>query len=384
MNNPLIVIGSGLAAYTLARDWRKLDTATPLVIISRDHAGFYSKPMLSNALGANKSVQQLLLKPAEVMASELDARIIAQTEVLAIDAAQRTITLSHGETLEYRDLVLALGADPIRLNLAGNASDQVISVNDLDDFGHFLTALDGVPPAGSVAILGGGLIGCEFANDLLARGIKPVVIDPAASPLSRLLPARAGEYLAERLGAAGVDFRLGVSASSVDTLEQGYVVTLSDGSVIAADLVLSAVGLRPRTALASAAGLQCQRGIVLDAQLQSRVEHVYAIGDCAEIEGQILPFILPILHQARVLAQSLFGTKATLKYPVMPVVVKTPACPTVVLTPAAAVQGEWQFEMIDDGMVAQFVDAAGVLQGFALLGAATHLRQSLLTRLAAA
>lgn len=380
MTAPIIIIGSGLAAYSLARELRKLDTTTPLTVISRDHAGFYSKPMLSNALANKKSAAQLLMKSAETMAAELDATIFPHTQVRSIDPALKEIHLCDDTILAYRDLVLALGADPIRLPLAGNAADQVLSVNDLDDFVRFSQALHG---AKTVAILGAGLIGCEFANDLLALGMKPIVLDPAYWPLARLLPAEAGKHYAQRLSAAGVEFRFGVAAQSVDKHKHGYQLTLSDGAMMSADVVLSAVGLRSRTQLAQAAGLQVDRGVVVDRQLQSSQAHIYALGDCAEVAGLSLPFVMPIMQQARALAATLSGTSTSVKYPPMPVVVKTPACPAVLAPPAMGAQGQWQIDEDAQGMSARFVDAAGAVLGFGLLGAAVSQKQSLSQQLPA-
>ncbi|HJW10363.1 MAG TPA: FAD-dependent oxidoreductase, partial [Albitalea sp.] len=258
---PVLILGSGLAGYSVAREFRRLDKETPLVVVSRDAAGFYSKPMLSNALAGKKTAQTLVMKSAEKMAAELNATVRARVGVRQIDTAARTVTLDDGETLAYRDLVLALGADPIRLPLEGDAADSVLSVNDLDDYARFADRLAG---AKTVAILGAGLIGCEFANDLLAHGIAPTVIDLADRPLPRLLPPEASEFLRARLAAAGVQFRFDVAAGRIDRAEQGLRVTLSDGSRIEADLVLSAIGLRPRTSVAQQAGLAVHRGVVTD------------------------------------------------------------------------------------------------------------------------
>jgi len=374
MNTDVIVLGSGLAGYNLAREFRKLDKQTPLVIISRDQAGFYSKPMLSNALASNKTAAALVMKPAATMATELNATVIANATVTRIDTAGRSIELDGGRTLSYRDLVLALGADPIRLPLAGDAADTVLSVNDLDDYARFAERLDGVK---RVAILGGGLIGCEFANDLLARGIAPTVLDLADRPLSRLLPEAAGARMRERLEAAGVAFRFGVSAVRVDRAAGELHVALSDGSRIACDLVLSAIGLRARTTLAKEAGLQVNRGVVTDQFLATSAPHVYAVGDCAEVEGHCLPYVLPIMQQVRALAATLTGTATRMIYPAMAVTVKTPACPTVVCPPPADAEGAWLVKTTDDGCDARFVAADGTLLGFALLGAATAQRQAL-------
>jgi len=370
----VVIVGSGLAGYTAAREFRKLDRQTPLVVVSRDAAGFYSKPMLSNALAGRKTAATLVMKPAAKMAEELGATVRAHTEVRQIDTSAQAVLLADGKSIAYRDLVLALGADPIRLPLEGDGADDVRSVNDLDDYARFAERLDGVS---QVTILGAGLIGCEFANDLLTRGIVPTVIDPAAWPLSRLLPAAAGAWLRERLEAAGVRFLFAAAASRIDCSARGYTLGLNDGSRIEAGLVLSAIGLRPRTAVARDAGLAVQRGIVTDRRLATSAAHVYALGDCAEVEGLTLPYVMPIMQQARALAATLAGTPSAVLYPAMPVVVKTPACPTVVCPPPVGAGGEWSVQSDAQALEARFHGVDGRLLGFALMGSATAQRQAL-------
>ena len=372
--NPVLILGSGLAGYNTAREFRKLDKNTPLVVLSRDAAAFYSKPMLSNALAGNKTAASLVMKPAERMAAELGASVLAHTGVARIDTRARTVETDDGRTLAYRDLVLALGADPIRLPLQGDGADAVLSVNDLDDYARFAAALEGVA---SVTILGAGLIGCEFANDLLSRGIVPTVIDLADRPLARLLPEAASTRLREKLEAAGVRFRFAVAAAKVQRDAGGYLLTLSDGQTLQADLVLSAIGLRPRTALAQAAGISVKRGVVTDRWLAASAPHVYAVGDTAEILGHNLPYVLPLMQQARALGATLAGTPTAVIYPAMPVTVKTPACPTVVCPPPPDAPGQWSISLSTDVCEARFLGADGRLLGFALLGAATTQRQAL-------
>ena len=373
-STPVVIIGSGLGGFTVAREFRKLDKETPLVVLSRDHAGFYSKPMLSNALAGNKSAAALVMKPADKMALETNADVRANTHVERIDTAAQTLVLAGGQVLGYRDLVLALGADPLRLPLEGDATEAVLSVNDLDDYARFADKLAGVK---TVAILGGGLIGCEFANDLLHRGITATVIDLADRPLSRLLPEAASAHLRQRLEAAGVRFRFNVVASAVHRADAGFELLLSDGSRLQADLVLSAIGLRPRTSMAHAAGIEVNRGIVTSRWLATSAPHVFAVGDCAEVAGHTLPYVMPLMQQARALAATLAGTPTPVVYPAMPVLVKTPACPTVVCPPPMAAVGEWQVNTTDDGCDARFIGPDGKVLGFALLGAATAQKQAL-------
>ncbi len=376
---PVVIIGTGMAGYNTAREFRKYDWSTPLTIISRDAGDFYSKPMLSTALAGKKSAAQLVMKPAQVMATELSATVLASTEVQSIDTSARSLQTSDGRVLYYRDLVLALGADPIRLALEGDGAGDVVSVNDLQDYARFAGALEG---SRTVAILGAGLIGCEFANDLLARGITPTVIDIAAWPLSRLLPQAAGERMQMRLQEAGVAFRLGCSVARVDRAASGFQLTLSDGSLLQADLVLSAIGLRPRTTLAESAGLVVERGVRVDRMLAASQPHVYALGDNAQVEGLNLPYVLPLMQQARALGATLAGTPTPVHYPAMPVVVKTPAWPTVVCPPPVGATGAWAVVLEDGHVSAEFIGDDGIMLGFALHGSATARRQALVAGLA--
>jgi len=387
-HDAVVIIGSGLAGYNLARELRKADAAVPLVVVSRDGAGFYSKPMLSNALAGKKTAASLVMKPADKMAAELNARVVAQVAVERIDAQARQVVLSSGEVLPYRDLVLALGADTIRLPLQGDAVDTVLSVNDLDDFARFADALDQGPcgqPVQRVAILGAGLIGCEFANDLLARGIQSTVLDVADRALSRLLPPEASIRLQDKLSAGGVQFRFGVGAQSVSTGPNGLVVGLSDGSTLEVDLVLSAIGLKPRTDLAAQAGAQVARGVVVNRQLATSLPHVHALGDCAEVAGLVLPYVLPLMAQARALAATLAGKPSDVAYAAMPVAVKTPAWPTVVCPPPADAQGQWVVSGDDENLIARFESTGSepTLLGFALQGKAVSQRQALATQVPA-
>lgn len=381
-SDAVVILGAGLAGWNLARELRKADPAVPIVVVSRDHAGFYSKPMLSNALAGKKTAATLVMKPAEKIAEEVQARVLPNTTVTAIDGEARTLSLSNGETLAYRDLVLALGADPIRLPLQGDAADTVLSVNDLDDFARFAERLEQGPngaPVQRVVILGAGLIGCEFANDLLARGITPTVIDLADRALPRLLPAEAGALLQGKLESAGARFRFGTGAQAVQHGANGLIVTLNDGSTLEADLVLSAIGLKPRTDLATGAHAKVARGVVVDRLLATSVPHVHALGDCAEVEGTLLPYVMPLMQQARALAATLAGKPTPVNYPAMPVAVKTPAWPTVVCPPPDGAEGRWQVSTTDEGLEARFTDAAQPdrLLGFVLQGKAVSQRQAL-------
>lgn len=369
----LVVVGSGMAAWALIREFRKLGLQTPVTLVTRDSGDFYSKPMLSNALASGKSPADLVNTSGTAMAQQLAVEMRNHTHVLAIDTAAHSISTDRGP-IGYGRLVLALGADPVTLPMQGNAAKRVLSVNDLRDYTAFRTALE---RGKRVVIIGAGLIGCEFANDLAAAGYAVDMIDPANHALGRLLPAAAGEHLQQALTRAGVRFHLATTVQRIDEANDGLSVVLANGERLTGDVVLSAVGLRPRIALAQGAGLHTARGIVVDRQLQTSSPGIYALGDAAEVEGQVLPYVLPLMAAARTLAAHLAGQPAALRYPAMPVAVKTPAMPLVVSPPAAGASGQWQITSEPEGMDARFVGDDGALLGFALAGSATTRKAAL-------
>lgn len=362
----IVILGTGLAGYTLAREFRKLDQDRPLVLITNDDGAFYSKPMLSNALAKNKSAAGLVQQTAEQMAQTLDAEVVTHTVIDAIDLQARQVR-SGERHWQYEQLVLALGASQVRLPLDGDAADDVLSVNTLEDYGLFRDKLEGCQ---RVAIMGPGLIGCEFANDLVNADIQVDVIGPDQHPLQLLMPEPAGRALQAALSEKGVQWHLQDTVARVDRAERGFTLGLNSGASLATDLVLSAAGLRPNTALAAAAGLQVNRGIVVDRALACSAPGVFALGDCAEIAGLVMPYVLPIMHATRCLAQTLAGSAATLSLPAMPVGVKTPAHPIVVSPAAPGAEGAWRCEAQEDGgQIARFESETGQLLGFALTGA---------------
>lgn len=371
--DPIVIVGSGLAGYHTARELRKLDAGIPLVIVTADGGEFYSKPTLSNALAAKKAPAAIPLHSAEQMAAQLGAEIRTRAPVAAIDTSAHRVRLGD-ESIAYSKLVLALGAGQMRLPLEGDARDAILTVNSLDDYARFRAALEG---RHRVAIIGAGLIGCEFANDLAASGYEVACIDVAPQPLPRLLPAEGATLLKDRLAALGVEWHLGTSVSAIVRANDHIRLALGNGATLDADLVLSAIGLKPKVELAQSARLNVLRGIVVDRFLASSAEDVYALGDCAEIGGEVLPFVMPIMHASRALAATLSGNATRVVYPAMPVLVKTPACPTVIAPPPRDARGEWRSERTTEGVRSLYVDSAGKLLGFALNGAATAERAKL-------
>lgn len=378
-SSAIVIIGSGLAGYTVIREIRKLNKEIPITLVTKEPGYFYSKPMLSTALASKKEAAQLISTPADGMATQLELNILSEADVTAIDSTKQVIQTSKGE-IPYYKLVLALGADQIRLPLQGNAANEVLTVNDLEDYAKFRSAIANKK---KIAILGAGLIGCEFANDLVLGGYEVDVIDLAPQALGRLIPEAAATDLQNKLSDAGVHWHFSTTVQTIDRANEQLHITLANGTVIVSDVVLSAVGLKPRLDLAKASGIATGVGIQVNRELETNVPHIYALGDCAEVEGLVLPYVMPIMQAARALAVTLTGQRTALTYPAMPVMVKTPALATIVSPPAKGAAGQWKTNSVEGGLEARFESADGELLGFVLMGSATAQRGALTKELPA-
>ena len=171
---PLVIVGTGLSGYTLAREFRKQDKETPIVMVTADDGASYSKPMLSTGFTKGKEADELVQGPAGQMKEQLDVTLRTFATVTGIDVDSHQLILGD-DRLTYRKLVLAWGADVVRLSIPGDGQERVFSINDLMDYRTFRKALEGRK---HVAIMGAGLIGCEFANDLRNGGYEVDVIAP--------------------------------------------------------------------------------------------------------------------------------------------------------------------------------------------------------------
>ncbi|PWF42884.1 FAD-dependent oxidoreductase [Massilia glaciei] len=381
-----------MAAYGVAREFRKRDARTPILLVTADAGASYAKPMLSNAIALGKEAHQIVAQGAAQMAAQLGATVLTHTRVTSIDSAAHRIETSGASStgrLAYSQLVLALGAQPIRLALDGDAATGVLSVNHIDDYARLRAALARHRGPARVAILGAGLIGCEFADDLAGAGHRVTLVDPSPRPLAALAAPSLSEALAQAWLARPITLMLGTTASSVEHAGAGLRVALADGRGIDADIVLSAVGLRPALALAQAALLETRRGIVVDAYGRTSAPDIYALGDCAEYStgdstgagGAVLPYVAPLLAAARAIAATLSGAPSPIALKPDAIIVKTPSCRLALAPPPPGIRGEWLSAPEGAGIVARFVDELGLLRGFGVSSPTPAQRQSLLAAL---
>ncbi len=366
-----------MAGYTFTREFRKLDRTMPLTIISSDDGYSYPKPMLSNALAKGKTADQIILSDHAKMAQMLDATILINNTVEHIDPDNHRLTLDDGSQHHYHKLVLAVGASPVALPIKGDATNEIISINNLRDYRKFREKLKQV---NHIVLIGSGLIGCEFANDLIANtDLRVSVVGRSATPIDTMLPEPMAKQLQYYLAEAGVEWHLQTTTHAINYGDSHVDLVLSSGVTLHADLVVSAIGLQANIQLASQAGLEVNHGIVTNQFLQTTDKDIYALGDCAEVMGHNLLFIAPLLASAKALAKTLTGEKKAIQFPAMPVTIKTPLYPIVVSSPARGAKGKWIIENNDSdyGMKALFVDDDDRLLGFALSGDAIANKQEL-------
>ncbi len=373
MNAPVVIVGTGLAGYNLAREFRKLDSETPLLLITADDGRSYSKPMLSTGFGKNKEADGLSMATPQAMAEQLKAQVRTHTRISGIDPGHKQLWIGE-EAVPYRDLILAWGAQTVQVPVEGDAQDAIFPINDLEDYARFRAAAAGKR---RVLILGAGLIGCEFANDLIAGGYEVDLVAPCEQVMPTLLHPAAAAAVQSGLESLGARFHLGPVLTRLQRTDVGLDAHLSDGSVVQCDVVVSAIGLRPRIDMAAAAGIKVNRGVEVDRQLQTSHPNIYALGDCAEVDGLNLLYVMPLMSCARALAQTLAGNPTTVSYGAMPITVKTPVCPLVVSPVPRGRDGVWTVEGQGADIKALCRDADGKLLGYALTGEAVREKLAL-------
>ena len=365
---PVVIIGSGLAGYNLARMYRQQNKQRPLLMLSQDDASFYSKPALSTGMNKGKTAIGLVTKEAEHMARDLGMDIRPFCDVNAIDPEAQSVTTNHGVFI-YHQLVLATGSVAIRPPMQGDAANKVHQVNNLHEYAAFRAAMAG---AKRVVIIGAGLIGAEFCNDLVLSGHHVDIIDPLPHMLGNLIPAQASQVIEQAYRDMGVNMHFGLTAQRVDQHGRSYRVTLANGETIDCDAVLSAVGVRPNTVLAEASGITKARGIVTNEYGQTNHSNIYALGDCAEMGGQVRLYVAPLVTSAEAISATLNGNSKAIELPTIPVTIKTTHHPVVVVPVARDADGEWIVDQrSNEGVAARFVAPNGQVQGFALTGKCT-------------
>lgn len=361
----IVIVGAGIAGWSAAEAIRRRDTETPILLVSACKGSVYPKPAISMALSQGKKAADLIDMDADSKAAELGIEVRTESRIIRLDTGRKRLTTVKG-AIEYNKLILALGAHQRELPITGTATDSILRVNDLNSYQKMYDRLQmGIK---HITILGAGLIGCEFADDLSKAGYSVTIVDPQKQALSGLLPDSMGSKLKQKLLNKGVDWHFGHTLNTLDKQEEHLLATLSDDTQLKTDLVISAAGLIANTKLAEKAKLEVDNGIIVNNDMQTSDADIYAIGDCASVDGQVFAYIEPIRRQAEAIAANIIGENESFM-PLPPLIkVKTPSLPMSICRPTNEQETKWT-PILSEGDNEYFELRQGeLLLGFALSG----------------
>ncbi|CAI1809368.1 NADH:flavorubredoxin reductase NorW [Serratia proteamaculans] len=358
MNPGILIVGSGFAARQLVKNLRRLNSDVPIRLIAADSCDEYNKPELSHVISQNQTADALTRQTCGSFAEQFQLTLHPNTRITDIDTQHKRVC-SGEQSWQYDKLVLAVGASAIVPPVTGN--ELMLTLNSQQEYRDGeLTLLQ----AQRVLILGGGLIGCELAMDMCRAGKQVTLVDRSGSLLSALMPIEASSRLQHCLQQMGVEVLLNQQLSALIQQDSGIQATLGNGRQLSVDTAIASVGLRPNVGLARQANLQVDRGIRVNNRLQTSQIDVYALGDCAEIDGQLLPFLQPIQFSAMALAKNLLGAEEGVKLPAMLVKVKTPNLPLHLAGETHRQDLSWNIVAEQQGMIAKGFDRQQQLRAF--------------------
>jgi len=270
----IVIVGGGAAGFAAAQRLRDLGYAGKLTLLSADALAPYDRPNLSKDYLAGEADPAWMPLKDDAFYPDHQIELRLSTTVEKLDSAAKRLTLGDGTTLDCDALLLATGAEPIRPKTPGFERDNVFVLRSQADSDAVIAAAAG---ARTAAVIGASFIGLEAAAALRTRGLEVHVIAPETLPLESKLGPELGRFLQGLHESHGVHFHLGRTAGGFD----GKTLTLDDGATLATDLVVLGVGVRPRLALAEAAGLAIDQGVVVDARFRTSAPGVFAAGDIA-------------------------------------------------------------------------------------------------------
>jgi NADPH-dependent 2,4-dienoyl-CoA reductase/sulfur reductase-like enzyme/nitrite reductase/ring-hydroxylating ferredoxin subunit len=276
-----LIVGGGAAGFAAAERLRREGFAGEIVILSADADLPVDRPNLSKDFLAGKAPEDwVFLKPARFF-QDRSIRLELNATVAALDTLAREVSLADGRRFGYAKLLLATGAEPVRLSIPGGDGPNVFTLRTLRDSRAIIAA---AAAGKTAAVIGGSFIGLEAAASLRQRGLQVHVVAPESRPLEKVFGPELADMVRAKHEAEGVTFHLGRKPKAIE----GTAVILDDGTRLGADLVVIGVGVRPRTEIAEAAGLRVDRGVVVDAHLETSVPGIFAAGDIARF-----PYALP-------------------------------------------------------------------------------------------
>lgn len=300
----LVVIGNGMApGRVLETIFETAPDRFDVTIFNAEPRVNYNRIMLSPVLSGEQSYDEIIIH-GDDWYTDHGVTLHKGHKVVSIDRNSKTVTSAPGETAVYDKLLIATGSNPFIIPLPGHDLPGVLAYRDLDDVHKMI---DYATSGGRAVVIGGGLLGLEAAAGLLAQGMDVTVLHLMPTLMERQLDPAAGYLLEKELSGRGIDIRTNANTKAILGDEKVEGVQLEDGSEIACDLVVMAVGIRPNLKLADEAGLEVGRGIKVDAAMRTSDPDIFSVGECVEFEGNCYGLVAPLYEQARVAGSVLCG-----------------------------------------------------------------------------
>ena len=304
----LVMIGNGMAGVRTLEELLKISPELyDITVFGAEPHANYNRILLSPVLAGEMTLKEIMLNDLDWYAANR-IKLHLNKKIVKIDRVARKVIAADGTEAEYDRLLLATGSNPFILPVPGVTLDGVISYRDIQDTNAMIDAASRFKHA---VVIGGGLLGLEAANGLKLRGMNVTVVHLMEWLMERQLDRTAAGMLQQSLEAKGLSFLLKTqTAQIVGNSEDGTggrvkSVRFEDGAEVPADLVVMAVGIRPNTELAQAAGLYCNRGIVVSDTMQTYDPKVYAVGECVAHRGIAYGLVAPLFDMAKVCANHL-------------------------------------------------------------------------------
>ena len=287
----------------LERLFESAPDAFEVTIFNSEPRVNYNRIMLSPLLSGEKTFEQIVIH-GDGWYIKHGVTLYKGATITAIDRAAKTVTSARGITVPYDKLLIATGSVPVIIPVPGHKLAGVLSYRDLDDVQAMLLA---AKSRGSAVVIGGGLLGLEAAAGLKEQGMDVTVVHLMPTLMERQLDDTAGQLLRTAVESRGIRVITGAHTTAILGEKKVEAVLLADGTCLAADLVVMAVGIRPNIALANSAGLDTARGITTGPTMQTSDLNIFAVGECAEVGGELFGLVAPLYEMAGVVARQLSG-----------------------------------------------------------------------------
>ncbi|MER2605425.1 MAG: nitrite reductase large subunit NirB [Siculibacillus sp.] len=362
----LVVIGAGMASGRALETLFEADpSAYEVTLFNAEPRGNYNRIMLSPVLSGEKSFEEIVTHDdAWYAANGVTCRF--GERVVAVDTAARTVTGEKGP-VSYDKLLIATGSAPFIIPVPGKDLKGVVAYRDLEDTNAMIAASE--TPGARAVVIGGGLLGLEAAAGLRLRGMEVTVVHLMGHLMERQLDEAAGYLLRKDLEKRGITILTAASTRAIRGTDRVEGVELADGTVIPADIVVMAVGIRPETTVAKAAGLEVGRGILVSPQMVTSDPDVLALGECVEFQGQLFGLVAPLYDQAKVAAATLLGREAAFQPKELSTKLKVTGCDLFSAGDFAEAEGRDEIVLRDP---ARGVYRRLVLEGDQVVGAVMY------------